>query len=392
MNSFVNVAGWTLIHFLWQGALAALATGAALRLARRRPAQVRYLIACAGLVASMAMPVATAVLLLPSEPARADLAVVDGTARNTMLARTFTSDAVAAIVARVDSLNASAAGVATRSGVRADDFIRGVVFVWVLGVALLLGRMTAGWWQVRELHRLALETPACGWQRACARIGERLGLTRFAHVVESAVVEVPTVVGWLRPVIILPVAAIASLTPSQVEAILAHELAHIRRYDYVVNLCQTLAETLLFYHPGVWWVSSRIRTEREHCCDEIAVATCGDAVAYAEALTELESWRTASTMMAVAATGGSLVDRVRRILRVPAVDEARSSNWVATLALTLLFTAGAGGVQRLPGMMSTVSARAAAIVSGSAGETAHAASARSNRLCHRRARLVRACR
>ena len=111
------------------------------------------------------------------------------------------------------------------------------------------------------------------------------------RVVESALVDVPVVIGWLRPVILLPVAALAGLTPAQVEAILAHELAHIRRHDSCVNVLQTIAETLLFYHPAVWWVSHRIRAEREHCCDDIAVAVCGDPVAYAQALAELESWR-----------------------------------------------------------------------------------------------------
>ena len=117
-------------------------------------------------------------------------------------------------------------------------------------------------------------------------------------------VDVPTVVGWLRPAVILPVAALANLSPAQVEAVLAHELAHIRRHDYLVNLFQTLAETLLFYHPAVWWLSARIRTEREHCCDDVAVAVSGDAVGYARALAELEAWRVGTPGMALAATGG----------------------------------------------------------------------------------------
>ena len=160
----------------------------------------------------------------------------------------------------------------------------------------------------------------------------------------------PTVVGWLRPAILLPIAALAALSPSQVEAILAHELAHIRRHDYAVNVLQTLAETLLFYHPAVWWLSKRIRVEREHCCDDVAIAICGDPVGYAQALAELERWRSASPAMAMAATGGSLLDRVRRILRVPTADEPRSPGWAATLALTMIFTAGAGSVQHLPSL------------------------------------------
>ena len=95
-------------------------------------------------------------------------------------------------------------------------------------------------------------------------------------------VEVPTVIGWLRPVVLMPASALSGMGPQQLEAILAHELAHIRRHDYLVNLLQTVVETLLFYHPAVWWLSGRIRVERENCCDDLAVSLCGDPYAYAE--------------------------------------------------------------------------------------------------------------
>src|SRR5262249_6671834 len=151
---------------------------------------------------------------------------------------------------------------------------------------------------------------------------------------------------------LLPIASIAALSPAQVEAILAHELAHIRRHDYAVNLLQTLVETLLFYHPAVWWLSARIRTEREHCCDDVAIAMCGDPVGYAKALAELEVFRSTAGTLAMAASGGSLIDRVRRILRMPVTDEPRSASWAATLALTVIFTAGAGAVQQLPQLLA----------------------------------------
>jgi hypothetical protein len=220
---------------------------------------------------------------------------------------------------------------------------------------VLLGRVAGGWWHVRRLRATGPRAA-----ESCRRLAYRLGLPAAAHVVESALVDVPTAVGWLRPAILLPIAALASLTPAQVEAILAHELAHIRRHDYALNVLQTIAETLLFYHPAIWWVSNRIRAEREHCCDEIAVAVCGDPISYARALAELESLRTIPTAMALAATGGSLLDRVRRILRVPIPEEPRSRSWAVTLALTLVFTAGAGSVQHLPWSIASGDARAAA--------------------------------
>src|SRR5262249_12856796 len=161
-----------------------------------------------------------------------------------------------------------------------DVVVRGIAFAWLVGVSLLIARMAGGLWRVRVLHRDALALPPSTWKTSCQRLARRIGLRYAVHVVESLDVDVPTVVGWMRPVILLPIAAIAALTPAQVEAILAHELAHIRRHDYVVNFLQTIAETLLFYHPAVWWVSRRIRAEREHCCDDVAVNVCGDAVGY----------------------------------------------------------------------------------------------------------------
>lgn len=194
-------------------------------------------------------------------------------------------------------------------------------------------------------------------------MASRLGLRRAVHIVDSLLMDTPTVVGWLRPVILLPIAALANLTPAQVEAILAHELAHIRRHDYLVNLLQTLAETLLFYHPAVWWVSGRIRSEREHCCDTVAVEACGDALGYAAALAELESSRTGrpfptgQAALALAATGGSLLERVRRVLRVP-VDDVRPARTEAmpammTAALVLLFVVGAAGLRRQPALQAS---------------------------------------
>ena len=149
---------------------------------------------------------------------------------------------------------------------------------------------------------------------------------RVIRIVELPHVDVPLVVGCLRPIVVLPIAAMSQLNAAQVEAILAHELAHMRRHDYLVNLMQTLAETLLFYHPAVWWLSARIRDEREHCCDDVAVAVCGDPVGYAAALAELEAWRSGELSLAAAATGGSLLNRVRRILRVEVSDDSRTSS------------------------------------------------------------------
>src|SRR5205814_3969509 len=109
----------------------------------------------------------------------------------------------------------------------------------------------------------------------------------------SALVDSPCVLGWLKPIILVPISATTGLSPQQIEGILAHELAHVRRNDYLVNLAQTVVETVLFYHPAVWWISRTIRQEREHCCDDIAAQTAGDARGYARALVAMEELRQA---------------------------------------------------------------------------------------------------
>ena len=146
--------------------------------------------------------------------------------------------------------------------------------------------------------------------------------------------SVPTAIGWLRPVVLLPASAFTGLTPRQLETILAHELAHIRRHDYLFNLLQSVAETLLFYHPAAWWVSRRVRQERELVCDDLAVAATGDALTYARALTQVERLRKSAPRLAVAADGGQLRTRVLRL-----VGAEPRSRGVSSFAVGLFFAA-----------------------------------------------------
>jgi hypothetical protein len=161
-------------------------------------------------------------------------------------------------------------------------------------------------------------------------------------LLESTVVQVPTAIGAFRPVILFPATVFLGLPTRGLEALIAHELAHVRRHDYLVNLLQTVAETLLFYHPAVWWVSARIRSEREQCCDDLAIAATGDARTYARALIRLEEMRGAAPALAVAAGGGNLWKRVLRLLtQTPPADD-RPSGWVAGIvALAMIVVLGA---------------------------------------------------
>ena len=138
---------------------------------------------------------------------------------------------------------------------------------------MLTVRLLSGWIWVQRMKSRGTRVAARELQAAVVRLSKRLHIARSVRLLESARVDVPTVIGWLKPVILLPVSALAGLSQAQVEAILAHELAHIRRHDYLVNLLQALLETLLL--PSPWWLSRRIRAERENCCDDLAVSLCG---------------------------------------------------------------------------------------------------------------------
>lgn len=341
MSSWIDVIGWTLLHFVWQGALIAVVTAALLQLLKSSRSQLRYAVACAALATMLASPVATALVL--SNAPRIALS------SNVHVLRSPQGAVVGLAVIPQGSPTPGVESGATPTPtelrlpfeLNTDTLFSTLVTLWLFGVSILLTRLAAGCWRVRSLQVLARHELPSRWQTQAEDLAQRLGLQRPFRVVDSVRVTTPTVIGWLRPIVLLPVAAIAGLSPRQVEAILAHELTHIRRHDFLINLLQTFAETVLFYHPAVWWMSSRIRTEREHCCDDVAVAVCGDATEYAAALTELASWSLAHPPLAMAATRGPLLNRVRRLLHVPESSRRMSRT---TLAVAVVVTTVVGVV------------------------------------------------
>ena len=346
MNAAIHVAGWTLVHFAWQGALVGLAAAFALRLLRHAAPQSRYVVGCLALAAMVVLPGATAWRLLPG----ADDAAASATeVRRQVFLRIAPAPAPGhsrtIIGIRRHAPAPGLAGDTTKPSM-GPLLLPILVAFWFTGVCVLLARLAGGWWRVHRMVRAARALPVSAWHAMSQRLAGQLGLHRMVKVVDATFVDSPVVVGWLQPVILLPVAALAGLTPEQVRAILAHELAHVRRHDAVVNVAQTVAETLLFYHPAVWWLSSRIRTEREHCCDDVALSVSGDAYAYASALAELESWRADRPTFALAATGGPLLRRVARVLAPPAARSPRGGA-LLTLALALVLVVGAGALQLL---------------------------------------------
>src|SRR5437773_768947 len=306
MNNFANwispellrTLGWTLLHFLWQGA--GLAALFAVTTAVCRSAPTRYALAVGALVLMMVSPVITFTWLRR----QANPAVWTGAAGVSTWAGTSTQNATA--------LSSSRAPAAESRTVQPMAMLW-LVEAWFLGVLLLSLRTAGGLFLIEKMRRKEIKPVGGELFERCVALQRRMGLDRVIQYCECHQLDAPAVLGWFRPVVLLPVTALTGLTEAQIEAVIAHELAHIRRLDCFVNLFQIATETLLFYHPAVWWVSQRIRAERENCCDDEAIVICGDAVNYARALTLMEEWRTAPALM-MAANRGPLAERVMRLL------------------------------------------------------------------------------
>lgn len=317
-SAAVHPIGSALVHFLWQGAALGLLTAAALRLARRASANVRYALACGGM---LAMALAAAATMMSHTGASTSAAAV------TVAGPTTVAVQPPAVRAATDVVPLTTTVETARPGPELlEAWLPTIVVLWLTGVLFMTLRLAAAWVRIRSLVRNARRmTPALS--RAIDRVKAGLGCPRAVRAAESDVIEVPTVVGWLRPVVLMPIAVVAELTPTQLDAIVAHEIAHIRRYDHVVNGLQTFVETVLFYHPAVWWVSREMRREREHCCDDIALSVAGDGLLYATTLTALEERRERSAAWTIAATDGDLLARVQRILGVPMTRSHDSAAW-----------------------------------------------------------------
>lgn len=309
--------GWALIHSLWLGAAVAAALAAVLVMFRRRSANARYLAGCAALVATVVLVLGAFMLVQPpaeqasrQDSVEATPILPEAAGREAKSSPKVTPGRQDASAARTDGLAPSpraftpapadpepAASRQTAStaektpkawtarvSAALEPALPWVVSAWSAGVCVLLVWHLGGWLAVGRLRRQARQLADSGLVEVAARLARALRVSRPVRLLESALVRVPTVAGCLQPAVLLPVSLATGLTPEQIEAILAHELAHIRRWDYLANLLQSLVETLFFYHPAVWWMSRRIRAERENACDDLAVAIGQERSTYAESL------------------------------------------------------------------------------------------------------------
>ncbi len=286
MDSFTSALASALLHSLWQDALLAVAAALALRALARASAALRHTVAMAFLAAMVLAPSLQFLRFWEEKATQLNDGLLPGAAVNVFVQDT---SPVAAIV----------------------------VVCWLLGVGVMLVRLAVGLRAIASMERYSYQVlPPLG-RRRVDELRHALGIARTVAVRLSDEVIAPCTAHLLRPVIWLPLSLLTRVPVEQIEALLAHELAHIARKDWLWNGVQCVIESLLFFHPAVWWLGRRIRQEREHACDDLAVAACGNAVALAQALAALECARQSSPRLVLAAQGGSLLQRIARLLSGP---------------------------------------------------------------------------
>jgi len=325
MSALIDAIGWTLLHSLWQAALIGVAAAALLALLRGAAPTQRYLVSCAALLACVLWPLA-------------------GLLSRMEAAGVFAADAE-------DTGLAQLAGVAGGWLPGLQAHLGLVVGAWLLCVGGLLLRTVLGMLWIERAVRQGACDPA--WQVRLTRMAQGFGITRAVRLrvvaPRNGALASPLTAGWWRPVVLVPAALVAGMPPDLLEALLAHELAHVRRHDYLVNLLQNAIEILLFYHPAVWWLSRRIRAERELIADDLAAAHSKAPRRLAQALSELEKAQFAAPSMAMQACGGDLATRIRRLVQPPAAR----SDWKAPALVLALLTAGLFGAAHANGSAGT---------------------------------------
>jgi len=303
-----QVVGWTLLHFLWQGSLIAILVAAGLFLLRGSSALHRYVVCCAGMILMLIAPIVTFWALVHGRegiPPEALSQIVPVDLKNLPIWHDLA------------------------------PALPWITLFWLLGTCYFQGRLVLQWIATQVLRHRGTHPAPLNWRRTVRELCDQLGIRQPVRLLESYLVHVPMAMGWVSPVILVPVSVFTELTPEQLKAVIAHELAHIRRYDYLINLIQAVFEALFFYHPAVWWLSYRLRTEREYCCDDVAVSACRDALSYARALSSLDALRDGECRAAMVSTGGALMNRITRLVDVRMKQTRRLSGWLVPIVIAL---------------------------------------------------------
>lgn len=307
----IEAFGWTIVHSIWQAGIIAIALVLLMLLLKNYSAKTRYIIAIIALAATLVW--ASATWISSYKYAREKTALREAVMENPsevanqiFIKLTADPQPIKPIKAEKEILIVKARAFFQK------NFIF-IFYLWAIGVIFFLIRFSGSMIYLLSLRRRKTIPPESSWHDTLETFSQKLGINKKVQLLQSALVKVPMVLGYVKPVILLPISLISGLSPKEIEAIIAHELAHIKRYDYLLNIIQSIIETLFFYHPGVWLISKIIRNEREHSCDDIAIELTSDKVGYIKALAAAESFQRQNYAVAFPGTEGGLLHRVKRI-------------------------------------------------------------------------------
>lgn len=316
-SDWMQALGWTFVHSLWQIAIIGLLLYGILRLIPGRSAHVRYTISTLAIWLIVIVSLSTFLIMLPD------------------------TGGMTEVTGQVVMMNASETlSLTNKISVWLESRMPMMLTVWLGGVVILMMRLllSLGW--VSHMRTSAHHAPEL--QNTLNTILQRFHLKITPVVSESGHVSSPVTIGHLKPLILFPIGLVNQLTPSEVEAVLTHELAHIVRRDYLSNLIQSFIETLFYYHPVTWWISGVVRTERENRADDLAISWCGDPLGYAKALMtvqQMEAEQKPSLAIGFASRKGAMLARIQRILHIPYKNHNQMEKTVLLSLCSLCFLA-----------------------------------------------------
>ncbi|SEJ57553.1 Signal transducer regulating beta-lactamase production, contains metallopeptidase domain [Dyadobacter koreensis] len=324
-DALVSSFGWMLVHSLWQGALLVLVASIALYLLRKSPATVRYTVGILTLSTQVISSLVTFFYYYFNAAPKVLSTALKNTAHNVSDWKTLTYEL--SLTSKVQLWLAT--------------HIQELVICWLIGAAVLVARFLGGWIYTEYLRHNARLVMNKEWRARFGVLTAKLKVYQSIELKESSKILTPMVIGTLQPVVLIPIGLLLGFPTAQIEAILAHELAHIRRHDYLINMLQSFVEVVFFFHPALWWLSERVRVEREHCCDDLAIEACGDRLSLAHALVGIAEFKTNHSLaVAFASKKPLLLQRVKRVLGVA----PKSARIFGGLPVTMLFVAALIGV------------------------------------------------
>lgn len=324
-DALVSSFGWMLVHSLWQGALLVLITSIILHLFRKSPAAIRYNVGILALSAQVISSIVTFLYYYYNSTPKVLSTAFKNTAHNVADWKTLTYEL----------------SLTSKVQLWLTAHIQELVICWLIGAAVLVVRFLGGWIYTEYLRHNARLVMNKEWRARFGVLTAKLKVYQSIELKESSKILTPMVIGTLQPVVLIPIGLLLGFPTAQIEAILAHELAHIRRHDYLVNMLQSFVEVVFFFHPALWWLSERVRVEREHCCDDLAIEACGDRLSLAHALVGIAEFKTNHSLaMAFASKKPLLLQRVKRVLGVA----PKSTRIFGGLPVTMLFIAALIGV------------------------------------------------